>query len=75
MGQTFADAFVTSQLPGVKLPLQVKSSSVSGGDKPSVVEIGTIFATGFTFCYRGTAAVLSWRGGVTPVNKMRRASP
>ena len=80
VGQTFAEAFVKSQLAaGVKLPLAGKVFiSVRHVDKPRVVEIARNLAQlGFTlYATRGTAAVLNAAGlTVTPVNKMAEGRP
>jgi carbamoyl-phosphate synthase large subunit len=80
VGQTFAEAFVKSQLgAGVKLPRSGKVFiSVRGSDKPRIVEIARSLAQlGFTlYATRGTAAVLSEVGlTVTPVNKMSEGRP
>ncbi len=80
VGQTFAEAFVKSQLgAGVKLPRAGKVFiSVRQSDKPRVVEIARNLAQlGFTlYATRGTAAVLSEVGlTVTPVNKMSEGRP
>ncbi|SDZ73813.1 carbamoyl-phosphate synthase large subunit [Nitrosospira multiformis] len=80
VGQTFAEAFVKSQLAaGVKLPRSGKVFiSVRQADKPRVVEIARNLAQlGFTlYATRGTAAVLSAAGlSVTPVNKMSEGRP
>ena len=80
IGQTFAEAFVKSQLAaGVKLPLTGKVFiSVREVDKPRVVEIAHNLAKlGFTlYATRGTAAVLSAAGlAVTPVNKVAEGRP
>ncbi|HEU4855026.1 MAG TPA: ATP-grasp domain-containing protein, partial [Nitrosospira sp.] len=80
VGQTFAEAFVKSQLAaGVKLPRSGKVFiSVRHADKPRVVEIARNLAQlGFTlYATRGTAAVLSAAGlSVTPVNKMAEGRP
>ncbi|SEP04267.1 carbamoyl-phosphate synthase large subunit [Nitrosovibrio sp. Nv6] len=80
VGQTFAEAFVKSQLAaGVKLPLAGKVFiSVRQVDKPRVVEIARNLAKlGFTlYATRGTAAVLSSAGlAVTPVNKVAEGRP
>ncbi len=80
VGQTFAEAFVKSQLAaGVKLPEGGKVFiSVRQSDKPRVVEIARNLAKlGFTlYATRGTAAVLSEAGlTVTPVNKMAEGRP
>jgi carbamoyl-phosphate synthase large subunit len=80
VGQTFAEAFVKSQLgAGVKLPRSGKVFiSVRRSDKPRIVEIARSLAQlGFTlYATRGTAAVLSEVGlTVTPVNKMSEGRP
>ena len=80
VGQSFAEAFVKSQLAaGVKLPLTGKVFiSVRHVDKPRVVEIAHNLARlGFTlYATRGTAAVLNAAGlTVTPVNKMAEGRP
>ena len=80
VGQTFAEAFVKSQLgAGVKLPRAGKVFiSVRQSDKPRVVEIARNLAQlGFTlYATRGTAAVLSEAGlTVTPVNKVAEGRP
>ena len=80
VGQTFAEAFVKSQLAaGVKLPRSGKVFiSVRQADKPRVVEIARNLAQlGFAlYATRGTAAVLSTAGlSVTPVNKMSEGRP
>jgi carbamoyl-phosphate synthase large subunit len=80
VGQTFAEAFVKSQLAaGVKLPLAGKVFiSVRHADKPRAVEIARQLAQlGFTlYATRGTAAVLNAAGlTVTPVNKMAEGRP
>ncbi|ODT63134.1 MAG: carbamoyl phosphate synthase large subunit [Nitrosomonadales bacterium SCN 54-20] len=80
VGQTFAEAFVKSQLAaGVKLPRSGKVFiSVRQADKPRVVEIARNLAQlGFAlYATRGTAAVLSAAGlSVTPVNKMAEGRP
>ncbi|PTQ83373.1 carbamoyl-phosphate synthase large subunit [Nitrosospira multiformis] len=80
VGQTFAEAFVKSQLAaGVKLPRSGKVFiSVRHADKPRVIEIARNLAQlGFTlYATRGTAAVLSAAGlSVTPVNKMSEGRP
>jgi carbamoyl-phosphate synthase large subunit len=80
VGQSFAEAFVKSQLAaGVKLPLAGKVFiSVRHVDKPRVVEIAHNLAQlGFTlYATRGTAAVLNAAGlTVTPVNKMAEGRP
>ncbi len=80
VGQTFAEAFVKSQLAaGVKLPDGGKVFiSVRQSDKARVVEIARNLAKlGFTlYATRGTAAVLIEAGlTVTPVNKMAEGRP
>jgi carbamoyl-phosphate synthase large subunit len=80
VGQTFAEAFVKSQLgAGVKLPCKGKVFiSVRQADKPRAVEIARNLAQlGFTlYATRGTAAVLSSAGlTVTPVNKVAEGRP
>src|SRR5688500_11461663 len=80
IGQTFAEAFVKSQLAaGVKLPLAGKVFiSVRDTDKPRVVEIARDLAKlGFTlYATRGTATVLNAAGlAVTPVNKVAEGRP
>ena len=80
VGQTFAEAFVKSQLAaGVKLPRSGKVFiSVRHADKPRVVEIARNLAQlGFAlYATRGTAAVLSAAGlSVMPVNKMAEGRP
>jgi len=80
VGQTFAEAFVKSQLAaGVKLPRSGKVFiSVRHADKPRVVEIARNLAQlGFAlYATRGTAAVLNAAGlSVTPVNKMAEGRP
>jgi carbamoyl-phosphate synthase large subunit len=80
VGETFAEAFVKSQLAaGVKLPTGGKVFvSVRNADKPRMVEIArTLIDLGFTLCAtRGTAAYLSERGiEVSPVNKVMEGRP
>jgi carbamoyl-phosphate synthase large subunit len=80
VGQTFAEAFVKSQLgAGVKLPRTGKVFiSVRQADKSRAVEIARNLAQlGFTlYATRGTAAVLSNAGlAVTPVNKVAEGRP
>ena len=80
VGETFAEAFVKSQLAaGVRLP---KSGnvflSVRGADKPKAVEVArTLADLGFSLiATRGTAAYLSERGlAVQPVNKVAEGRP
>ena len=80
VGQTFAEAFVKSQLAaGVKLPAAGKAFiSVRQTDKPRVVDIARNLAKlGFAlYATRGTAAVLAGEGlTVTPVNKVTEGRP
>lgn len=80
VGQTFAEAFVKSQLAaGVKLPLTGKVFiSVRQSDKPRVVEIARNLARLGLALYatRGTAAVLAAAGlAVIPVNKVAEGRP
>jgi carbamoyl-phosphate synthase large subunit len=80
VGETFAEAFVKSQLAaGVKLPASGKVFiSVRNADKPRAVELArALVALGFKLCAtRGTAASLSEHGiEVTPVNKVMEGRP
>jgi len=80
VGETFAEAFVKSQLAaGVKLPSAGKVFiSVRGSDKPKVVEIArALHELGFSLiATRGTAAFLGQHGlGVQPVNKVAEGRP
>jgi carbamoyl-phosphate synthase large subunit len=80
VGETFAEAFVKSQLAaGVKLPTSGKVFiSVRNADKPKVVEIArSLLQLGFQLhATRGTAAYLSERSiAVTPVNKVVEGRP
>jgi len=80
VGDTFAEAFVKSQLAaGVKLPSSGKVFiSVRDADKPGTVEVAkTLLTLGFTIlATRGTAAVLSKSGvDVTVVNKVAEGRP
>ncbi len=80
VGDTFAEAFVKSQLAaGVKLPSGGKAFiSVRNSDKPKVVEIArTLSKLGFSLlATRGTAAALAEAGlQVTPVNKVAEGRP
>jgi carbamoyl-phosphate synthase large subunit len=80
VGDTFAEAFVKSQLAaGVKLPAGGKAFiSVRNSDKPKVVEIArTLSKLGFTLlATRGTATALAEAGlQVTPVNKVAEGRP
>jgi carbamoyl-phosphate synthase large subunit len=80
VGETFAEAFLKSQLgAGVRLP---KSGnvfvSVKNADKAKVVEVArTLTELGFTLvATRGTAAALAAAGlPVTPVNKVAEGRP
>jgi carbamoyl-phosphate synthase large subunit len=79
-GETFAEAFLKSQLAaGVKLPQRGKVFiSVRDADKPRVVELARLLAgLGFTLvATRGTAAALSAAGvAVAPVNKVHEGQP
>jgi carbamoyl-phosphate synthase large subunit len=80
VGDTFAEAFVKSQLAGgVRLPVRGRVFiSVRNGDKPRAIEVGRMFAElGFTLvATRGTAAALAAAGvPVTPVNKVAEGRP
>ena len=80
VGETFAEAFVKSQLAaGVKLPSSGKVFlSVRNADKPRVVDIAlSLSQLGFSlYATRGTAAYLSERGiEVAPVNKVTEGRP
>ncbi|MBI3527389.1 MAG: carbamoyl-phosphate synthase large subunit [Betaproteobacteria bacterium] len=80
VGNTFAEAFVKSQLAaGVKLPPSGKVFiSVRNSDKPKVVEIArTLSKLGFSLlATRGTAAALAEADlQVTPVNKVAEGRP
>jgi carbamoyl-phosphate synthase large subunit len=80
VGETFAEAFVKSQLAAsVKLPKEGKVFiSVREADKPGVVEVARSLAQlGFTIlATRGTAAVISASGvAVTVVNKVAEGRP
>jgi carbamoyl-phosphate synthase large subunit len=80
VGETFAEAFVKSQLAaGVKLPSAGNVFiSVRNADKPKVVEIAAALAElGFSvIATRGTAACLREHGlAVTPVNKVAEGRP
>jgi carbamoyl-phosphate synthase large subunit len=80
VGETFAEAFVKSQLAaGVRLPTAGRVFiSVRNADKPKVVEIArSLRALGFQLCAtRGTAAYLAERGiDVTAVNKVVEGRP
>jgi carbamoyl-phosphate synthase large subunit len=80
VGETFAEAFVKSQLAaGVRLPSSGKVFlSVRNADKPRVVDIAlSLSQLGFSlYATRGTAAYLSERGiEVAPVNKVTEGRP
>jgi len=80
VGQTFAEAFVKSQLAaGVRLPKSGKAFlSVRDEDKPRVVEVGrTLTGLGFALvATRGTAAALEAAGlTVQRVNKVMEGRP
>ena len=80
VGDTFAEAFVKSQLAaGVKLPATGRAFiSVRGSDKPKVVDIArTLAGLGFQLlATRGTAAFLVEAGlAVTAVNKVAEGRP
>jgi len=80
VGETFAEAFVKSQLAAsVKLPKDGKVFiSVRGADKPGAVEIArSLTQLGFTIlATHGTAAVIKDAGvAVTVVNKVAEGRP
>ena len=80
VGDTFAEAFVKSQLAaGVKLPTSGKVFiSVRGADKPGAVEVAkSLHGMGFALlATRGTAQVLADAGvAVTVVNKVAEGRP
>ncbi len=80
VGDTFAEAFVKSQLAaGVRLPSGGKAFiSVRNSDKPKVVEIArTLAKLGFSLlATRGTATALTEAGlQVAPVNKVAEGRP
>jgi carbamoyl-phosphate synthase large subunit len=80
VGETFAEAFVKSQLAaGVRLPSSGKVFiSVRNADKPRVVDIArTLIELGFTLlATRGTASVLGEHGiEVAAVNKVMEGRP
>ncbi|HEX8601021.1 MAG TPA: carbamoyl-phosphate synthase large subunit, partial [Pseudoduganella sp.] len=80
VGQTFAEAFVKSQLgAGVKLPKSGKVFlSVKASDKPRAVKVARdLVEAGFTLvATKGTAAVIAAAGiPVTPVNKVAEGRP
>ena len=80
VGETFAEAFLKSQLAaGVKLPVAGNVFvSVRDADKPRAVELARILVElGFALvATRGTAAALKAAGvAVTPVNKVHEGRP
>jgi carbamoyl-phosphate synthase large subunit len=80
VGDTFAEAFVKSQLAGgVRLPASGRVLiTVRNSDKPRAIEIAKMFAElGFALvATRGTAAALAAAGvAVTPVNKVAEGRP
>jgi carbamoyl-phosphate synthase large subunit len=80
VGETFAEAFLKSQLAGgVRLPTTGKVFiSVKEGDKPRVLDVAKVLVElGFTLAAtRGTAAALAAAGlPVTPVNKVAEGRP
>ena len=80
VGETFAEAFVKSQLgAGIKLPKSGKVFlSVKASDKPRAVKVARdLVDAGFTLCAtKGTAAVIAAAGiPVTAVNKMSEGRP
>jgi carbamoyl-phosphate synthase large subunit len=80
VGQTFAEAFVKSQLAaGVRLPKAGKAFlSVRDADKVKAVEVGrALTELGFSLvATRGTAAALEKAGlKVQPVNKVQEGRP
>jgi carbamoyl-phosphate synthase large subunit len=80
VGQTFAEAFVKSQLAaGVRLPKGGKAFlSVRNEDKARTIEIGrALHELGFSLvATKGTAAALSQAGlKVQPVNKVQEGRP
>jgi len=80
VGETFAEAFVKSQLAaGIKLPTAGKVFiSVRNADKPKVLEVArALFGLGFTLIgTRGTAAYLVEHGlSVASVNKVAEGRP
>jgi carbamoyl-phosphate synthase large subunit len=80
VGETFAEAFVKSQLAaGVRLPTAGRVFiSVRAADKPKVVEIAqALLGLGFSLiATRGTAAYLAEHGlSVQPVNKVAEGRP
>ncbi len=80
VGETFAEAFVKSQLAaGVRMPKSGKVFiSVRNSDKPKVLEVARVLSEiGFTLCAtRGTAAYLNENGiATTSVNKVMEGRP
>jgi carbamoyl-phosphate synthase large subunit len=80
VGETFAEAFLKSQLAaGARLPAKGRIFiSVKDGDKPRAIEVARILANrGFAIvATRGTAAALAAAGvPVTPVNKVAEGRP
>ena len=80
VGDTFAEAFVKSQLAAnVRLPEKGKVFvSVKDADKARAVELAALYVSlGFTLvATRGTAAALAAAGvPVTPVNKVHEGRP
>jgi carbamoyl-phosphate synthase large subunit len=80
VGETFAEAFVKSQLAaGVRMPKSGKVFiSVRNSDKPKVLEVARVLSEiGFTLCAtRGTAAYLNENGiSTTSVNKVMEGRP
>jgi carbamoyl-phosphate synthase large subunit len=80
VGETFAEAFVKSQLAaGVRMPTSGSVFiSVRNSDKPKVVDVAkSLSALGFAiYATRGTAAYLVEHGvTVTPVNKVTEGRP
>jgi len=80
VGETFAEAFVKSQLAaGARLPAGGRVFvSVKDSDKPRAIEVARLLAgLGFSLvATRGTAAALAAAGvPVTPVNKVHEGRP
>ncbi|MEI7967500.1 MAG: carbamoyl-phosphate synthase large subunit [Betaproteobacteria bacterium] len=80
VGETFAEAFVKSQLAaGVRMPESGRVFiSVRNSDKPRIVEIArSLVALGFSLhATRGTASFLNERGiATTAVNKVTEGRP
>ena len=80
VGETFAEAFLKSQLAaGVKVPAKGNVFiSLKDADKPRVIELARILVElGFALvATRGTAAALAAAGvPVTPVNKVHEGRP